>query len=243
MTSFPQNTEIFYTQDGSPTLSFTRGDGYKEKMHHSGGALAESLFIYHEALKAVCQAGLEPRVLSVGLGLGYNELLTMADRYAARELLAFKIWSFEPIPELREGFREWALGEDDGGVARVLTEVCAKVAAHFALPPGELRAFASKCVRAGRLELRGAFPNDADGVLANTVYYDAYSRKMDEHLWDEQMLFATFGKILAPDCILATYARTGNLNRSLHRLGFRPSGKTGFMGKRESTMAFRGRVG
>jgi len=237
MLSLPPNTEIFYTGDGSPTLCFERGDGYREKMHHSGGALGESVYIYHGALLSVLEAGLVPQVLSVGLGLGYNEMLAQAE-LAARGLTGYRIWSFEALPALREGFRGWILGEDAGELARVFAQVCAMVS--LQVPVSDLRAQLRASLSEGRLELRGSFPEECGGVAANTVFYDAYSRKMDEGLWDEQMLTRTFERILLPDCALATYARTGNLNRSLRALGFRPSGKTGFAGKRESTMAFRG---
>lgn len=45
MLNLPPNSEIVYTADGSPTLSFSREDGYREKMHHAGGALVKA-FIF-----------------------------------------------------------------------------------------------------------------------------------------------------------------------------------------------------
>lgn len=240
MISLPPKTEVFYTLDGSPTLCFERGDGYREKMHHSGGALSESLYIYYGALRAALDAGFAPAVLSVGLGLAYNEMLTQAELLRRED---WRLWSFEPVEALREGFRAWIYGEDRGELADVLACVCAQTSASFAITPEMLRAGLRSSLDCGRLELRGAFPEAAGGTLANVVYYDAYSRKMDEELWAEQMLTRTFSELLQPDCVLATYARTGNLNRSLRQLGFRASGKIGFAGKRESTMAFRGHIG
>lgn len=242
MLNLPPNTEIFVTGDGSPTLSFARPDGYREKMHHSAGALGESLYIYHHALRLTLAADLTPRVLSVGLGLAYNELLTTAEM-VKRGRIEYKIWSFEALPELREGFRQWIGGESDGELASVLESAAEMVAAHFDIPLPVLKWQLHNSLQDGRLELRGSFPQDSDLVSANTVFYDAYSRKMDESLWEEQALYHSLEKILQPDCVLATYAATGSLNRSLRRLGFRLSDKTGFMGKRESTMAIRGAIG
>ncbi len=243
MDQLPANTEIFYTADGSPTLSFARPDGYKEKMHHSAGAVGESIFIYLDALRAQMRLQAESaRVLSIGLGLGYNELLSLAE-FKKAGVTDFKIWSFEALEPLRSGFAGWAAGSLSGEFKGVLDQVAAATAKAMELPIEDLRAIAKTSLTDGRLELRGPFPEDASGVQANVVFYDAYSRKMDPGLWEEDGLVNTFSRVLTPDCVLTTYAATGSLNRALKRLGFRPSAKTGFMGKRESTLAFRGRLG
>lgn len=242
MSQLPENTEIFYTADGSPTLSFARADGYKEKMHHSAGAVGESVFIYLDALRAQMRLGEPPRVLSIGLGLGYNELLTLAE-FRKTGVREFKIWSFEALEPLRAGFTRWASGELTGDFKGVLDQVALSVSKASGVSPQEIQNFAQETLRDQRLELRGPFPEDAGDLQSNVVYYDAYSRKMDPVLWEEELLVNTFKRVLAPDCVLATYAATGSLNRALKRLGFRLSAKTGFMGKRESTMAFRGRLG
>lgn len=234
MLNLPANSEIFMTADGSPTLSYRRLDGYAEKMHHSAGALSESLFIYLEALKLASV----PHVLSVGLGLAYNEMLTAA-HMIQKQIVDYKIWSFESLPELRDGFRNWLMGDDLGELATTLTEVERQTSLHFQLTPGDIRAELCAALAEGRLELRQAFPEDSAGVQAHVVFYDAYSRKMNAELWEEPQLVKTFTEVLSETCVLATYAATGSLNRALKQLGFRLINKTGFQGKRESTLAIR----
>src|SRR5690606_15523901 len=64
------------TADGSPTLELGYDSGWSEAMHNSQGALEESVYIYGHALNESFSKLSSPQVLSVGLGLGYNEILT-----------------------------------------------------------------------------------------------------------------------------------------------------------------------
>lgn len=237
----PEDMEIVITGDGSPSLAFKRFDGYVEKMHHAAGALSESLFIYHEALQIVVRNSLVPRVLSVGLGLGYNEMITLAEIGARPGKLDYKIYSFEALPFLKDSLCQWSTGETgplNFVYDQILSQICERI---------EAKDFSTEAVagalRSHALELRGAFPVDASSVSGcNLVYYDAYSNKMDAGLWMEDMLVEKLGSCLAPDCVFATYAATGALNRALKRLGFHLEKKAGFQGKRQSTLALRGSI-
>lgn len=119
--------EFFATADGSPSIRLSSTKYRPEAMHHCDGALSESLFIYYQVLNEALARGCPPRVLSVGLGCGYNELITAAHylqlvqlrnsdlkatkaNAALTELNAFYIESFEGDTNLRETFLQW-LGE------------------------------------------------------------------------------------------------------------------------------------
>lgn len=235
MSQLPADLEIFITADGSPTLELKRDDGYVEKMHHSGGALAESVYIYEAALIESLKIDRKPHVLSLGLGLGYNEMLAIA-QLKDRD---FKIHSFELREDLREAFTAWARG-DSTPLADVFEMVGVQVARHSGTPAPELKARALVALNSNQLELRGPFPQDAQGVENCTcVFFDAFSRKMDPHLWAEAEIEAALKPMLAPQCVLATYAATGALNRILKNLGFTLQERPGFQGKRESTFATR----
>ncbi len=68
--------EPILTKDGSFTL---KKIGLVEEMHARGGALSESIFIYFYALEQFfkeCKDGEEVEILSIGLGMGYNEILS-----------------------------------------------------------------------------------------------------------------------------------------------------------------------
>jgi tRNA U34 5-methylaminomethyl-2-thiouridine-forming methyltransferase MnmC len=232
--------QIFITRDGSPTLVWPGQNGAVEKMHHSDGALSESLYIYHQALNEVLGRGWPVRVLSLGLGLGYNELITLAQAHkSGREDLY--IWSFEASSLLRDGFQAWLQDTAlDPDLARAFTQAAAGVAATFDLSLATLKDIARNAFASGRLELRGKFPDDTSDIGACTcVYYDAFSKKLSPDLWIEEDIARHLESMTAAGCVLATYASTGALNRALKRLGFRLCDKKGFSGKRESTLAIR----
>ena len=242
MKLLPPSVDIFITADGSPTLQFKRDDGYGEKMHHSGGALSESLFVYQSALQRVLENNSTPRVLSMGLGLGYNEIITCAHLRSQNTLSsATKIWSFEALPFLRDEFTAWLGGAFTAHLHTVYEDVLQRICAHFQIHAAELKNIMLNLKSLNQLQLRSAFPDDLHAVSeCNLVYYDAYSKKMDAELWDEEILVQRLGACLSVNCVLATYAATGSLNRALKRLGFRLIPKPGFLGKRESTLAIRG---
>lgn len=237
MNSLPRDICLFETRDGSPTLAFRREDGYVEKMHHTGGALSESLYIYHHALIQVLDLGISaPRALSVGLGLAYNEMITVAE-CRSRGIADFEILSFESRDWLREIFVAWSEGSGHHDVTDRVAEL---VAGHFGLEVETLRTAVRTALAEGRLQIRGPFPSELDsGDLANLVYYDAYSSKMNPDLWSEALLVDRLGPHLDSTCVLSTYAATGTLNRALAHLGFRRLERAGFEGKRQCTLAIR----
>ncbi len=235
----PDNIPVFITSDGSPTLDWQGADGVREKMHHSGGALTESLYIYHSALCEGLNRGWPTRLVSVGLGLGYNEWIALAELYARGLTTGWQIWSFESEAILRTSFVQ-SLTSDSSNWEQLYRDVGARVAAKFQIEPAVLREFALTAMQQGRLQLLGAFPPALAAVQnASCVFYDAYSKKMSAELWEETQLVRTLANLLAPEAILATYAATGSMNRALKHLGFKLHAKPGFAGKRESTWAIR----
>ncbi len=238
MPSLPPQLEIHSTGDGSPTIAYKRADGYVEKMHHSGGAFLESVYIYHHGLAMALKAGLPAYVISLGLGLGYNEMIAVGE-FLKRDLAEWKIWSFEADPFLREEFLRWIAGKP-AALATVYDQIANLVCRHFAIEISEFKKLMAEGLRDGRLSLRGTFPEDAGGVTgAGIFFYDAFSKKMSPELWRENEMRATLEAALASQTLLCTYAATGALNRVLKSLGFRLLDRPGFQGKRESTLAIR----
>lgn len=236
MTGLPPQLEIFRTGDGSPTISYKRADGYIEKMHHSGGALTESLYIYHHGLELALREGCPPHVVSLGLGLGYNELIALAE-FHRRKQPNFKIWSFEADEYLRKQFINWLSGED-GPLNSTYDEILDSIEAHFKI--SGLKTSAAEQFEQKSLQLRGPYPKEISGVHdAGVFFFDAFSNKMSPELWQELDMLSSLRDVLSPQAVLCTYAATGALNRVLKQLGFRLLDRPGFQGKRESTLAIR----
>ena len=228
--------EIFTTADGSPTLSFRRDDGYAEKMHHTGGALTESLYIYHHGLTKALDADFPAKVISVGLGLAYNELITLAE-FMKRGIHG-KIWSFETMPFLSESFRNWTEGQAPDQYEALLEDISQRLENHFEI--SGLRSRAKQALTNGELELRGPFPSDAAQVGgAAIIFYDAFSNKMTPELWAETNLENILKPLIGRQSVLCTYAQTGAMKRVLKQLGFQLEKRPNFRGKRGSTLAIR----
>jgi hypothetical protein len=233
--------EVYWTADGSPTLIVKTEDGYQEKMHHSGGAWTETLYIYHPVLKAV--SGLsEAHLLSLGLGLGYNELMSCAHELTQKGNTRFILHSFELLDELREDFSIFLREGSSPLYGEFYRKILSLIAEEFHLEPESLRTFAAKKLKEESLLLLGPFPESLPKDFRyHGFFYDAFSNKMDPHLWTEEFLQTTLDRISANDCILSTYAATGALKRSLRALGFTKILRPGFAGKRDSSLYVRGR--
>jgi len=228
------------TEDGSPSLQTTYDNGVTEKMHHFRGALTESVYVYLPAIEwalARNPAG-TCRVMSLGLGLGYNELLSLGA--AVRSGQELRIITFELDPVLIDQFNFWLMDSPASSWNSIYDSILKLVADSLDLDPGDLKSAARQAVARQIWELRGAFPK----CLAITdqfqaVLYDAFSAKMDEPLWRQEFLSEFLRAHAAPSCAFATYAATGALKRALKENGFLLEPKPGFGGKKECTFAIR----
>lgn len=217
--------KLVLTQDKSFSLM---QEGLDEEMHARGGAVTESKYIYKEALDLFFKSDCSGEVLSVGLGLGYNEILT------AQSALSFKIknleiLSYEKEEFLREAFlrrlKEPELYPNYWGAIlksqEEIREVVEFLKAH--------------------LILNASF--DEEAVLnlkqrRRAILFDAYSNKTSPELWGESFLDSFLLKS-KKGSVLATYAATGVLNRALKKALFKNLKKKGFLNKRESTLAVK----
>lgn len=233
-----RNHQFILTQDGSPSLLTTYESGVTEAMHHSGGAAAESYYIYGAAVTEGLRHLPDLSVMSLGLGLGYNELITAAMVPTAR---LKSLTTFEIDPHLKEPFLKWLGGEAlpsdwQAGLDAVLSSVETLTARS-----GEMiRARLLEWRNSSKWKLLGAFPEalNSDNRF-NVIFYDAFSRKMDDGLWAESSLKDFLTNFVDQTAVFATYAANGNLKRALKAQGFSTVDRAGFSGKKQSTLAVR----
>jgi S-adenosyl-L-methionine-dependent methyltransferase len=234
------------TEDGSPTARIlTEGaDGPSEAMHSLRGAFSETVYIYGAALEKASQERFSPRVLSMGLGLGYVELLATA--IALRDSKAVEGESFEIVPELRDYFRAWLTeaGACPEDFKATYEEICRRTSHEIFKDDGarssEIRQALAGAVTGGQWRLR----EELTGVTEfekqfGTICFDAFSSKSTPDLWTEDFLRAFLQKTAASAAVLSTYACTGALKRALKSEGFEIHIRQGFSSKRDSTFAFR----
>lgn len=223
------------TKDGSPTI---RMDGslqdplYTEQMHYSTGAATETIYIYGEAIKRAqdLMSGAKSRYLVVGLGLGYIEILI--------SLLTsgeFKhILSFEKDEDLVRDFSQWCGAVDFKLYDQVTHSLLDQLQMNVPLE-------AVKASLKNKLTLNSALidPQNISSKKFNVICYDAFSSKMDATLWNADFLEQFVQEYSADQCVLASYSKTGALNRALKKNGFKLIERKGFSTKRECTLAIK----
>ncbi len=224
---------VILTGDGSPSL---RGDS--EPMHHLGGAYSETQYIYGEALRRLLLwSELKKwRVLVVGLGLGYIELMAMAE--ALKNDKPVQILSYEVMPELVEAFLGWLQGKESEPVYDRLYEFYLKDYPGLNLKAALLTAYES-----GLWQIRGALnPESLPNEPYQCLLFDAFSGKSTPDLWTEDFLKQFLKQTVCDQAIFSTYACTGTLRRTLQEAHFKVEKRVGFLGKRNSTIATFGEV-
>lgn len=227
-----KNFEVIWTEDGSPSLRPLAGH---EMMHHRGGALAETQMIYGQVVQE-CLGEDQPHILSVGLGLGYNELVT-ASRALALGKQDIRMRSFEADPVLRDEFVGWVCGKNRGAGRSAIYQW---IVEH--LDEGsQVLSFLSELYQSKKWTVEEALDSSVNFPLpANCILFDAYSTKTSPELWSEEFMKAFLEKASAGKCVFSTYACTGTLRRSLIASGFTVEKRMGFKGKRNSTLAKKG---
>lgn len=223
---------IELTADGSPTLRLKNSnelhpEKMPESMHHSGGAAAETLYIYTGPFKNILKAlsELKQNQLSigvVGLGLGYIEL-SILQNLTANPAISASLTSFEKETELVEAFTAWL----NGNANSTYDLICEKLSVD--------KNNVIEWEILGELTAKTAINQPF-----HFVAYDAFSQFTDGPLWTDEFLDFFLTNLCAKDCVFATYACTGNLKRALQRNGFLFIKRPGFSGKRDATLALRG---
>ena len=241
--------EIVITGDSSPSLVMTDLTALEmhqaETMHSRHGALTESLYIYFENMNCAFEKKWPLRVLSVGLGLGYNEALLAAlalqKGLSAREV---SLCSYEKVDEIRNQYLAWLTNSSAIPFwSTAFSHVTSVIETHFHLPEDSLRSFLKELFHAEQFIIKSDLLTEDWAHFSkpfSSILFDAFSKKSTPDLWDENFLNLFLAKAAGPQCLLSTYAATGALNRSLRKNGFQLVERKGFVHKRESTWALRG---
>ncbi|MEM7645522.1 MAG: MnmC family methyltransferase [Pseudomonadota bacterium] len=210
-------------------------------MHSLEGAFSETLYVYAPCLEAAFSQN-SPNILSMGLGLSYNEILCFGLALAQKRQDVTLV-SFEKEDFLRVQFEQW-LQEKSSDIASVYNDILQKTSQHLELDPFELKDTLSSAWQNQQLQLRSALPGKNEtGRLFHGICYDAFSGGTDPKLWTETHFHQFISEYADKNhCTLTTYAATGALKRALRQADFKISPKEGFGMKRESTFAIRERT-
>lgn len=229
------------TEDGSPSLKLGEN---AEPMHNSKGAFAETVYIYGHAICYALQNLPTPSFLSLGLGLGYNEMLTTALLLKTKTPLE-QVYgeSFEAVAELNQNFLKWLNNDSiDTNFKAAYDQICSLCASHSDQDTEKIKSTLKNLIEGKQWLLRRALePSTIFDQRFSCFLFDAFSSKTSPDLWQEDFLTDFFDRTANDEAVLATYAFTGTLKRSLQKRNFEVESRPGFGGKRESTFAIRGK--
>ena len=233
------------TGDGSPSVRLWKEDQAPECMHHSGGALSESLYIYGEAFEKAMEftpKGTPLRVLSLGLGLGYNEMIATALAVRAGRISDLYIDSFESEDFLNQSLQSW-LSEQVGDAdwTSVYDKILDLLSRKVDVPTDKLRTTLADLKIEERWNLNEALTEKTEIKEAfSCLFFDAFSSGATPELWGEEFITNFLKEASAEKCVLTTYACTGNLKRALKANDFVVELRDGYANKRHSTWGFKG---
>ncbi|MBK7844778.1 MAG: hypothetical protein IPJ71_14005 [Bdellovibrionales bacterium] len=240
--------QIEITKDGSPTLRLRDSSGLGESMHNLKGAFSETIYIYLPTLQTAFQwQEPETRLLSVGLGLGYNELLTAAYSLKNFPNHPWRLLSYETKDFLRSNFMSWLDGiprttQTDSELFGVYDVILDLVSREMNVPQAAVRNQLKKMAATKTWIICETLrPSEDPPFRAHGIFYDAFSSQTSPELWNESNLDQFFIRFADFPCVLSTYAATGSLKRALKKADFKVEFIPGFGGKRQSTTAVRDR--
>ncbi len=215
-------------------------------MHSLEGALSETRYIYGDALLKASEIEARPRVLSVGLGLGYVEILAAAC-FLKAGLSAAECGgvTYELIDALRDNFVNWLRDKPTQDAAfkqayDTILEGTANVSVPGTSPPDEIKTFLRSMIEGGSWRLEG--PLSVSTKIEEPfgcICFDAFSSKTSPDLWNEEFLKTFLTQASGERCVLSTYACTGTLKRALIHAEYALTIRAGFANKRDSTFAVK----
>jgi len=226
--------EFLTTEDGSPTAFFD--DFASEKMHHSGGAFGESVYIYGPAIQWGYSRVENPLILSLGTGLAYNEILSAA--FSVLFDSPLKMESYESNSDLNESLVEWLKNSQEKVIPfKIYDQILEMTAKTFEISPQEIKNKLVKSFENEDWKIKNSW--ESSSAKYNVVIYDFFSTKAMESFWTEEYLTEFLRENTAAECSFATYACTGNLKRAFKTNNFNFIQRKGYLWKRSSTFAYR----
>ncbi|MCU0846325.1 MAG: MnmC family methyltransferase [Spirochaetes bacterium] len=217
--------DILLTGDGSMTLSCLE---YGEAMHSVSGAYEEAVLKHVFPSGILNSGGLTHSVLDVGFGLGYNSL-ALAYEYFKR----------------KEGRLEITALEKDRGYAEYLNSIS------FSDGRDEWSGIIKKAFETGRfisdrIDIEIIFGDarkyllEYRGKKFNAVFHDPFSPAKNPELWTMDF-FSRLFHTMEDDAVLTTYSSAIQARAAMIEAGFNLWKGPSVGGKREGTLASKGR--
>ena len=239
-----QISYLFYkTKDNSVSLSLQSEDESTELMHSVDGAFSETVYLYEDIVKTVLNnshVNNKNVFLSLGLGLGYVEILVTAYFLKNCPSKKFKIYSYEKKEDLRCFFKKFIFGEE---IPFVFYECYKSIVVNFcqlySLQEEQLlQELKNRILNQEILFCEDYHLNTQIPEKINGLFFDAFSIKTSPDLWEDELIHQILNACDSNACF-ATYACRSHLKKLLVSHHFILQKKKGYGGKKQSTFAYR----
>jgi hypothetical protein len=233
--------QFVLTNDGSPTAFFnTEGaDNFmNEKMHHAQGAFQETIYVYGPAIQWGFAQMEKPKILSLGTGLAYNEIISVAFSILFDSEL--QMVSYEKNQDLNDSLIAWLKAHPTESLvpADIYDLILQKTAELFEISESDIKGKMISLYQSGDWKIKGAW-DSSDKTQYNVILFDFFSGKAMEAFWTQNFLDETIRDNSAENCAFATYACTGNLRRALLTSDYKYFKRPGYAWKKNSTFAYK----
>lgn len=248
---------LLKTLDGSYSATSSKTNQMdQESMHSSQGAFTETEYIYGEAIQFCLEHIQKAHIVNLGLGIAYNEMSVFCRAIATldglKDALAkndFKledkhkisITSYEIHPELNQHFLDYLQDAcKNPMLKKAYDHIFSLYLEKFDLEAKAVKTYALALYKEKHWRLQEeVLANYQSLKKVNCFLFDAYSKAASSELWSPEFLDDFLAKA-DEQCILSTYAATGDLNRALRKQSFWIHSRAGFAFKRQSTWALKG---
>lgn len=215
---------LVITADGSPTIYVPE---LNEHYHSVHGAVQESMHVFIRAgfdEAAINNASLY--ILEVGLGTGFNLLLTLnAVIHNQVDVTYHAIEPFPPANEILSAFTSAHLEQLGEGAAyfhalhQVPWEKAAVLHERFTL-----------------IKYRDSLSDFTSNSKYHLIYFDAFAPGVQPDMWKQEH-FVNLFNLMHSGGILVTYCAKGDVRRAMQSAGFKVERLPGPPGKREMLRA------
>ena len=232
---------LFYkTKDDSISVSLKSENYSTELMHSVDGAFSETIYLYSDVLKYALNNSIEIVFLSLGLGIGYIEILVCA--YVLKNFPGkkFTLFSFEKEDDLRIFFQKFIFEEEIPAVFQeAYTQILNLFCVHYEINYVELKNEIRNRIKNNEIIFYGEYNLQTNlEAPINGLFFDAFSINTSPELWTDDLIEKILNSC-ATHAAFATYAARTQLKKLLVSHDFKLEKKKGYGGKKESTFAFR----
>ncbi|WP_186645227.1 MnmC family methyltransferase [Fluviispira vulneris] len=240
------SAHFYKTQDNSWTVSIVSDEIQTELMHSQSGSFSETIYVYLPVVDFVIKNNLDPVFLSIGLGVGYIEIMLFAyllNKNISDEYLSkLFIFSFEKEEKLIQFFTAFFLDKSlPKSFHACYSSILQLNSEYFSVDKNELKLFIREFILKNNFVINNKFTSETQLTKpASGIFFDAFSANSSPDLWHESYIDNILSQEnCASSSAFATYASKSMLKRKLKENHFNLLKKKGFAGKRECVFASR----